>query len=57
MTEFFGFFQILFFILLILKLIDKIQVSWWIVTMPLWGPILAVFLITLTLAVIKTLIK
>ena len=34
-----------FIVFLILKLIDKIDWSWWWVTCPLWGPIALVFAI------------
>ena len=42
-----SFFEILFFIFLILKLIGKITWSWWIVCMPLYLPIFFGFLIFL----------
>jgi len=35
-----GFFGVLFFIFLALKLTDRIDWSWWWVTAPLWGPLL-----------------
>ena len=34
-----GFFGLLFLIFLVLKLTGYIAWSWWIVTMPLWGPL------------------
>ena len=37
-----GFFTVLFFIFLVLKLTDVITWSWWAVTAPLWAPTLLV---------------
>lgn len=34
-----GFCNILFFILLVLKLTGNFPYSWWLVTAPLWGPL------------------
>ncbi len=34
-----GLFGWLFLILFTLKLLGEISVSWWIVTLPLWGPL------------------
>ena len=46
-----GFCNILFFILLVLKLTGNFDYSWWIVTAPLWGPIVLVLTICLLLVV------
>ena len=40
-----GFFGLLFLIFLVLKLTGYIAWSWWIVTMPLWGPTLALIVL------------
>jgi len=50
-----GFFGLLFLIFLVLKLTGYIVWSWWIVTIPLWGPILvlAVIMILASLVVVS----
>ncbi|MHB1266623.1 MAG: hypothetical protein ACYCY2_03345 [Acidithiobacillus ferriphilus] len=40
-----GFFGLLFLIFLVLKLTGYIAWSWWIVTIPLWGPTLALMVL------------
>ena len=40
-----GFFGLLFLIFLVLKLAGYFAWSWWIVTLPLWGPGLALVLL------------
>ena len=47
-----GIAEALFLVFLTLKLTDNIDWSWWYVTLPLWGPIAAVFGIALILAII-----
>lgn len=47
----FPFFSILFLIFLTLKLTGHIAWSWWLVTLPLWGPIAFVFAFVALLAV------
>jgi hypothetical protein len=47
-----GLGMILFLIFMTLKLTGYITWSWWYVTLPLWGPIAAVFGIALILAII-----
>lgn len=42
-----GFFGILFIVFLVLKLTHVINWSWWWVTAPLWGSVLAVLLFLL----------
>jgi hypothetical protein len=44
-----GCFTVIFLILLILKLTHNIDASWWLVTLPLWGP-WALLLIFIALA-------
>lgn len=44
-----GFFGLLFLILLTLKLLGKIEWSWWWVTAPLWGGIALWFILFLLL--------
>lgn len=41
-----GFMQALFLVLLVLKLTGVIDWSWWLITLPLWGP-LAIILLAL----------
>lgn len=51
-----GLFFIIFLVLLVLKLCSVITISWWIVTLPLWGPFciaLAIGIFMLAIAVIK----
>lgn len=44
------FFEVLFFILLILKLTEYIDWAWWLVTMPLWAPMaLKIFVIAVVI--------
>ena len=40
-----GLLGLMFLILFTLKLLGKIEVSWWVVTAPLWGPLALVLLI------------
>jgi hypothetical protein len=47
-----GLGMILFLIFMTLKLTGYITWSWWYVTLPLWGPLAAVFGIALILAII-----
>lgn len=50
-----GLMGALFLVLLTLKLLGKISVSWWVVTVPLWGGVVLVFVIAfvaLTIAAI-----
>ena len=47
-----GLGMVLFLIFMTLKLTGYITWSWWYVTLPLWGPIAAVFGIALILAII-----
>lgn len=48
---------LLFTILLILKLVDKINWSWWIVTLPLWiGVVISISIIIILLVVVLVLI-
>ncbi len=51
-SEGWGLGMILFLIFMTLKLTGYITWSWWYVTLPLWGPIAAVFGIALILAII-----
>lgn len=37
-----GFFGLLFITFLVLKLVGVISWSWWLVTLPLWGPLILV---------------
>ena len=55
-----GFFGVLFIVLLTLKLTGTVDLSWWLVTAPLWGPLtfilvvmVLVFMVALLLALIK----
>ena len=43
---------VLFIVFLVLKLTNTIDWSWWIVTMPLWGPIVVCFAIGLIAGII-----
>lgn len=45
------FLGLLFIIMFTLKLLGELTVSWWIVTLPLWGP-LVVFMAVSSLAVL-----
>jgi hypothetical protein len=51
-SEGLGLGMVLFLIFMTLKLTGYITWSWWYVTLPLWGPIAAVFGIALILAII-----
>jgi hypothetical protein len=51
-TGFVGFFQILFLIFVVLKLTGHITWSWWWITAPLWGPLVAFFIIIVILFII-----
>ena len=42
-----GFFGALTLILITLKLLGKITISWWLVFMPLWAPVVLVLLVIL----------
>lgn len=50
-------FTITFAILLVLKLLGKIALSWWLVTSPLWGGFLIVFFLGSFVALMKELAK
>ena len=51
-----GFFGLLFIALLVLKLTNVIQWSWWTITAPLWGP-LAVIVVAAIVILIFQLIR
>jgi len=48
---------LVFVVFLVLKLIDKIDWSWWWVTAPLWGPVVLLFSISTLLFTVYVLIK
>ena len=42
-------------VFLVLKLLDVINWSWWIVTLPFYGPVVLIVLVSVVLATIKAL--
>ena len=49
-----GVLTILFLIFLVLKLTDVIDWSWWYVTMPLWGGLLLLCIVLLSVVLYRT---
>jgi len=49
--------ELVFLVLLTLKLLGKISVSWWIVTLPLWGPFALLFVIVAFLFLVALLMR
>lgn len=47
----------LFTVLFILKITGTIDLSWWLVTMPLWAPLVTIFVVGGVGVLIKVLIK
>ena len=47
-----GFLGFMFLIFLTLKLIGVINWSWWIITLPLWGPIIILSIIIIIIPVL-----
>lgn len=51
-----GFLGMFFLVLLVLKLTNTIQLSWWWVTAPLWGGVAIMFLILLVIGLIALIV-
>ena len=47
-----GFLSLLFLVFLVLKLTGVITWSWWLVTLPLWGPLALSVLVLLVIGVV-----